>query len=124
MKVLPPPIYFLCGIYIETTMRKKPDPKKKTKRKKTKRQKEEDYHQEARAEHYDGDEKYSLIEQMMKALKYDECTDTGLNAAGILVKDLCTGVPLHFSPNSASVVTCPDDEKLYNDFTFDNTGFH
>jgi len=78
----------------------------------------------SKAEHHGGDEKYSLIKQMMKALKYYEWTDTGLNTAGILVKDLCTGVPLHFSPSSASVVTHPDDDNLYNDFTFVNTRVH
>jgi len=68
-----------------------------------------------------GDDKNSLIKQMLKGLKYDPPTDTGLNTSRFLVKDLCTRVPLHFSPSSASVVTCPHDECLFNDFTFSNT---
>jgi len=76
----------------------------------------------SKAEHHGGNDKYSLIKQMLKSLKYDPPTDTGLNSAGILVKDLCTGVPLHFSPSSASVVTRLDNVNLYNDFTFVNAG--
>jgi len=72
----------------------------------------------SKAEHHGGDEKYSLIKQMMKAIKHDPPTDRGQNTAGILVKDLCTGVLLHFSPSSASVVTHPRDERLFDDFTF------
>jgi len=78
----------------------------------------------SQAERLGGNGKYSLIKQMLKALKHDDCTDTGLNPAGVLVKDLHTGVPLHFSPSTASVVTCPDDVNQFDNFTFVDTGGH
>jgi len=52
-----------------------------------------------------------------KKTAVEELVD-GSNAAGILVKDLFTGVLLHFSPSSASVVTCPSNECLFDDFKF------
>jgi hypothetical protein len=61
---------------------------------------------------------------MLKALKHDACTDTGLNPAGVLVKDLCTGVPLHFSPSTAGVVTHPGNANQFDNFTFVDTGGH
>jgi len=110
-------LFFLC-VY---TMSKRPCSKRKGKKKKKTAIEElvegsiqlpEVNYFLSQAEHHGGDEKYSLIKQMMSALKYDECTDTGLNTTSILVKDLCTGVPLHFSPSSASVVTHPDNDNL------------
>jgi len=76
----------------------------------------------SQAECRGGNGKYSLIKQMMNALKYDAHTDTGLNSAGVLVKDLCTGVPLHFLPSTASAVTHPRKANQFDNFTFVNAG--
>jgi len=56
------------------------------------------------AYHHGGDKKYSLIKQMMKALRWDPSTETSLNATSLVVRDNCLGVPLHFVPNATSVV--------------------
>jgi len=57
-----------------------------------------------KAEHHGGDEKNSLIKQMMKALRWDPSTETRLNSTGLVVRDNLLGVPLHFAPNATSVV--------------------
>jgi len=57
----------------------------------------------SKAEHHGGD-KYSLIKQMMKALRWDPSTETGLNSTSLVVRDNRLGVPLHFPPNATSVV--------------------
>jgi len=44
-------------------------------------------------------------------------TDTGLNSAGVLVRDLCTGLP-----STASAVTRPRNADQFDDFTFVDTG--
>jgi len=51
-----------------------------------------------------GDEKYSLIKQMMKALRWDPHSQTGLNSTSLLVRDLPLGVPLHFAPNATRLI--------------------
>jgi len=58
----------------------------------------------SKAEHHGGDEKYSLIKQMMKALMWDPHTQTGLNTSGLVVRDCITGAPLHFAPNATRLV--------------------
>jgi hypothetical protein len=50
-----------------------------------------------------GNGRYSLIKQMMNALKHDPVTDTGLNSTS-LVRDQITGVPLHFVPEATPLV--------------------
>jgi len=76
----------------------------------------------SQAERRGGNGKYSLIKHMMKALKYEAGTDTGLNSAGVLVRDLCTGVPLHFLPSTASAVMHPCNADQFDNFTFVDTG--
>jgi len=78
----------------------------------------------SQAECHGGNDKYSLIKQMLKALEYDARTETGIKPKSLVVRDLCTGVPLHFSPNPSSVVTHPDDANQFDDFTFVNTRGH
>jgi len=57
----------------------------------------------SQAEH-GGDEKYSLLERMMRALKYDPGTHTGLETNSLVVRDSCSGVPLHFAPSAIDLV--------------------
>jgi len=78
----------------------------------------------SQADRRGGDDKYSLIKQMMKALEYDARTATSIKPKSLVVRDLCTGVPLHFSPNPSSVVTRPGDANHFNDFTFVNIRGH
>jgi hypothetical protein len=52
-----------------------------------------------------GDEKYSLLERMMRALNYDHATQTGLETNSLVVRDRHSGVPLHFAPSATDLVT-------------------
>jgi len=58
----------------------------------------------SKAEHHGGDEKYSLIKQMMKALRWDPGTETRIKSTSLVVRDNHLGVSLHFEPNATSVV--------------------
>jgi len=44
----------------------------------------------SQAECHGGNDKYSLIKQMMKALEYDACTATGIKPKSLVVRDLFT----------------------------------
>jgi len=58
----------------------------------------------SQADHCGGDDKYSLIKQMMNALKYDASTVTGIESNSLVVRDQITGVPLHFVPEAKPLV--------------------
>jgi len=60
-----------------------------------------------------GNDKYSLIKQMMNALKHDHHTATGIESKSLVVRDQITGVPLHFVPEATPLV-----RNQGRDFTF------
>jgi len=129
MVLLPPPIYFFVYIYIDYNEQEASFKEKGQEKKKTAIEELVDGSIQLPEVNYfisqadrRGGGKYSLIKQMMKAIKQDNDTDTGLNSAGILVRDLCTGVPLHFLPGISSAVTRPRDADRFDDFTFVDTG--
>jgi len=58
----------------------------------------------SQADRCGGNDKYSLIKQMMKALKHDNDTYTGIKSNSLVVRDQITGVPLHFIPEATPLV--------------------
>jgi len=69
----------------------------------------------SQADRRGGNDKYSLIKQMMNALKYDNHTHTGIESNSLVVRDKITGVPLHFIPTAKPLV-----RNRGRDFTFYN----
>jgi len=67
----------------------------------------------SQADRHGGNDKYSLIKQMLNALKYDDHTATGIESKSLVVRDHITGVPLHFVPAAKSLVS-----NRGRDFTF------
>jgi hypothetical protein len=58
----------------------------------------------SQADRCGGNGKYSLIKQMLNALKYDPHTETGIESNSLVVRDHITGVLLHFVPAAKSFV--------------------
>jgi len=58
----------------------------------------------SQADRRGGNDKYSLIKQMMNALKYDHCTGTGIDSTSLVVRDQITGLPLHFLPEATPLI--------------------
>jgi len=54
----------------------------------------------SQADRRGGNGKYSLIKQMLNAIKYDDHTETGIESKSLVVRDHITGVPLHFVPTA------------------------
>jgi len=51
------------------------------------------------------------------ALRWDSCTETSLNATSLVVRDCCTGVPLHFVTNATRLVGKRGDHFTFYDLS-------